>query len=148
MLLISVIEKVPVFATNERSGCRWPTVYHATAENWNVSLVGFSRFGKLNRQGPGNGQDINFRVEGLPGQTGVPRKTDRGERARAAWYSRRSWNWCAAKRARPRGNRQGHRVAESQHPRVCQRAHGPEPRAEGRIDEERGRGAHVPDRGL
>jgi hypothetical protein len=39
MLFISMIEsEIPVFANNERGGCRRPAVYHATAENWNVSL--------------------------------------------------------------------------------------------------------------
>jgi hypothetical protein len=48
-------------------------------------------------------------------------------------------------RRNPRGNREGDRLAESQHSRIRQRARDQEAGAEGRVDEERSRGADIPD---
>jgi len=51
-------------------------------------------------------------------------------------------------RRNSRGNREGDRLAESQHSRVCQRTRDQEARAERRVHEERRGGAHVSGREL
>ena len=53
------------------------------------------------------------------------------------YHKRDSWQDC-----------EGDRLAEPQHPRIRQRARHQEARAEGRVDQKRGRGEDVSDRGL